>query len=78
MRTLRASELGAFLYCRRAWWYQRQGIESQNQSELVSGTALHEQHGRVVMTMGCLRSLAYACLLAALILAVIYVIGQLL
>ncbi len=78
MRTIRASEIGTFLYCRRAWWYQRQGVESENQAELVSGTALHEQHGRTVMTAGCLRSVAYACLLLAVLLVIVYVMGRIL
>jgi len=46
VRTLRASELGSFLYCQRAWWYQRQGIAEQNQAELASGTAYHAGHAR--------------------------------
>ena len=46
MRTLRASELGSFLYCQHAWWYQRLGIAGQNQTELANGTAFHAGHAR--------------------------------
>ena len=74
MRTIRASEIGAFLYCQRAWWYQRQGVQSGNQIELAEGTELHERHGRVVMTIGCLRVLAYALLLVSLVLFTIFII----
>jgi hypothetical protein len=72
MRTVRASEIGVYLYCRRAWWYQRQGKPSQNQADLLAGRRLHEQHSRKVVTSGCLRLTAYALLLLALALAAAY------
>jgi hypothetical protein len=72
MRTIKSSEIGAFLYCQRAWWYQSQGIESSNQAELASGTDLHHQHGRRVLITGLLRGLAWLLLLTALALLVIY------
>jgi CRISPR/Cas system-associated exonuclease Cas4 (RecB family) len=78
MRTIRASEIGTYLYCQRAWWYQRQGVQSENQAELAGGTELHERHGRTVMMVGCLRVLAYTLLLAALILLTIFITRQLL
>ncbi len=72
MRTLRASEIGAYLYCQRAWWYQKQGTPSENQAELTGGTELHYHHGRAVLATGCLRVLAYGLLLLALALLAIY------
>ena len=72
MRILRASEIGAYLFCQRAWWYQRQGTASENQAALDSGTELHERHGRKVMVAGCQRALAYGLLLAALVLLALY------
>ena len=76
MRTIRASEIGTYLYCQRAWWYQRQGVHSENQAELAGGTELHERHGRTVIMAGCLRVLAYALLLVSLVLITIYVTRQ--
>lgn len=67
---IRASELGPYLYCRRAWWYRRQGVVSENQSELATGTELHRQHGRKVIAAGFMQSLAYTLLLLAVILFV--------
>lgn len=69
MRTIRASEIGSFIYCQRAWWYQRQGIESSNQAELSQGSELHQQHGRRVFVAGLLRVAGVALLLITLALA---------
>jgi hypothetical protein len=78
MRIIRASEIGAYLYCHRAWWYQRQGLTSENQVELASGSELHREHGRKVLVAGLLRGLAMALLLAALVLLTIYLAGKIL
>jgi hypothetical protein len=77
MRTLRASEIGAYLFCRRAWWYQKNGQPSQNLGEMAAGSELHYRHGRAVLGVGCLRVAAYALMLLALILAVVYLTGRL-
>ena len=72
MKTIRASEIGTYLYCQRAWWYQKKGIPSDNQLEMVEGKKLHERHGRAVVTGSCLRTLAYIALLCALALLTVY------
>jgi len=72
MRPIRASDIGTYLYCRRAWWYRQQGVESGNQAELSSGAGLHRQHGRRVLAAGLLRALAVIALLAALMLLAAY------
>jgi hypothetical protein len=77
MRTIRASEIGTYLYCQRAWRYQQEGFESENRAELAGGSELHYRHGRTVMVSGCLRTLAYALLLLALALLAAYATGQL-
>jgi len=58
MKTIRASELNAYLYCQRAWWYQISGAESENTAEILMGQAVHEGHARSVKAVGCLRTLA--------------------
>lgn len=78
MQTIRSSDIGNYLYCRRAWWYRKQGFESANQAELASGTELHRKHGRKVLAAGLLRTLALLLLLAALVLLVAYCTAQLL
>jgi hypothetical protein len=72
MRTIRASEIGTFLYCQRAWWYQQQGIESGNLAEMAGGARIHAQHARAVLATGALRFAAYAFLLASLLLLAVY------
>lgn len=65
-RMIRASEIGSHLYCSRAWWYRRQGVESENQAELAAGTELHTLHGRTVLAAGLLQAAGYILLLAAI------------
>ncbi len=77
MRPIRASEIGSYLYCARAWWYQQKGVVSSNQAELTAGTAIHQRHGRQVMAAGLLRILAVILLLIALVLLVTFCTARL-
>jgi CRISPR/Cas system-associated exonuclease Cas4 (RecB family) len=72
MKTIRASDIGSYLYCRRAWWYRQNGHESANQAEMAAGTELHRQHGRKVLVAGFQRTLAWLALLLVLVLVVVY------
>jgi len=76
MATLRASEIGTYLYCQRAWWYQKCGYEPQNQGGLGMGTQVHDTHGRRVQKARNLTRLAYFLLLAAGVLAIASLILQ--
>lgn len=67
MRVLRASEIGAYLYCHRAWWYQLQGVESENQPEMTAGSSFHHAHGTKVVTGTLLRAAGWFLLLAAVV-----------
>ena len=78
VRTIKASETGSFLYCQRAWWYDRQGISSENTAEMAAGTEIHRKHGRTAAAAGCLQSAAVVFLLAAIVLLVLYFAGQVL
>ena len=78
MQVIRSSDIGNYLYCRRAWWYRRQGFESENQAELASGNELHRVHGRKVLAAGLMRILGFLLLLLALVLLVAYCTTQLL
>jgi CRISPR/Cas system-associated exonuclease Cas4 (RecB family) len=72
MSTIRASDIGNYLYCRRAWWYRKQGVETENQAELMAGTQLHRQHGRKVLAASLLRNFALLLVLIALVLLAVY------
>ncbi len=67
MRPIRASELGSFLFCRRAWWYHSQGIESQNQQELTGGSEFHDRHGQGMLRSAALNVAGRLLLVLALV-----------
>lgn len=77
MPIIRASEIGSYLYCRRAWRYRKQGVESENQTELAAGTELHRQHGRKALSALLLRTFGMVLLLAAILLLVAFCTAQL-
>ena len=70
MKIIRSSEIGSYLYCRRAWWYAKKGEKSENQAEMIAGTEMHEEHGRQVVAAGLTRTLAIILLLIALVMMV--------
>ena len=78
MSVIRSSDIGNYLYCRRAWWYRKQGFESENQSELAAGTEIHRKHGRKVLAATLNRSVGMVLLFIALILLVAYCTAQIL
>jgi len=78
MSVIRSSDIGNYLYCRRAWWYKKQGIESENQTELAFGTEIHRQHGRKVIASNLTRTLGLVLLFLAMILLVTYCTMQIL
>ena len=76
MRIIRASEIGTYVYCQRAWWYLKSGTESQNLEMMSAGMDLHLQHGRRVLFNSLLRAFAFGLLLTALILGAIAIVQQ--
>lgn len=78
MRTIRASEIGTYLYCQRAWYYQKRGEPSDNAGEMVTGSEIHYQHGETTMRLGCVQALAYGVMLVGMVLLVIFIMEQIL
>jgi hypothetical protein len=77
-RVLRASEIGEYVFCHRAWWLHRiQGIESANRAQMQAGTARHLAHGRAVQRAVVLRRVALAMVLVALFFAAAFLLAAL-
>lgn len=63
---IRASELGQYAFCARAWWLGRvKGYRSANVAAMQRGAARHRTHGRAVEDYHRLRRLAVTLLLLA-------------
>ncbi len=77
MSITRASDIGNYLYCRRAWKYRRNGVESENQAELAAGTELHRRHGLKTLSASILRTVGLILLLAAVLTLTAYCAAQL-
>ena len=59
-RTIRASEIADYLYCRRAWWLSRvEGYDAKNVRVLEGGHRYHGAHGRLVGRSLLARRLSY-------------------
>ncbi len=68
---LRASEIGEYAFCHRAWWLHRvMGIASANRKQMQAGTARHATHGRAVRRADLMERAALVFLALALVLAV--------
>lgn len=70
MRKISASELGAFLYCQRSWFYARQGEKSENQPEMDLGSEVHHSHSRTMKQSQVLKWLGLALLIAGICLLI--------
>lgn len=49
-RYIRASEIGAYIYCRRAWWLRQiAGFEPEGKTgQFAQGETAHLKHGQLV------------------------------
>jgi len=75
-RVIRASEIGRYVYCAHAWWLGSvRGLRSSRQREMAAGKAAHLRHGRGVRTSLWLSRLAYAVLVVAVTVGVVWLVG---
>lgn len=66
-RRVRASEIGAFAYCARAWGYAERGEPSRRQPERQAGLAHHARRLRRATWSVPLFRLGLGCLLLAVV-----------
>jgi hypothetical protein len=59
-RIIRASEIGQYDFCAKAWWLGSiEGVSPSNIRQLQAGTAAHEEHGRQVKRASQLQVAAF-------------------
>jgi len=76
-RIIRASEIGQYDYCAKAWWLGSvEGVASSNTRELQAGMLAHEQHGRVVGRAARLQQSAVVLLMVGIALLAIFLISH--
>jgi CRISPR/Cas system-associated exonuclease Cas4 (RecB family) len=69
---IRASEVGEYVYCARAWWLRRVGgLEPGGHERRELGIALHRRHGRAVAGSRALVAIGAALALGAMLLIVL-------
>jgi hypothetical protein len=73
----RASEVGTYVFCRRAWWLERQGAPSSRGPERTAGTAHHVRHGERVAAGERAGGVARVLLIAAAVLLLLGLLGAL-
>ena len=66
-----ASEIGGYVFCRRAWHLDRCGVPTTLEPDRAAGVAFHERHGRQVRLASQARGLAPWFAVAAIALAVL-------
>ena len=76
-RTIRASEIAAFEFCQRAWWYSRLDIPTGNVESLLQGSQWHQRHGMQVVLWRWARTLGFLSMLTAMVLAAIALVTTL-
>jgi hypothetical protein len=67
----KASEIGEFVYCHRAWWLHHiQGHDPANRAALEAGQVHHAAHGATVQRAAWVRRVAITLFIVAVLLMV--------
>jgi len=74
-RVIRASELGQYAYCAKAWWLGSvEGVPSANVREMDAGRSAHERHGQTVQLSVWLSRAGVLCLALGLVMLVLFLL----
>jgi len=80
LRVLRASELGEYSYCSRAWWYRHvlklAPPAGETSGRLEAGVEAHARHGRTVALSAALRAAGIALALFGLLALVLALLAR--
>ncbi len=69
---IRASEIGEYVYCARAWWLRRvAGLEPAGRERREHGAVLHRRHGRAVAGSRSLLVVALVLVITAVVLMLV-------
>jgi hypothetical protein len=69
---LRASEIGLFTYCERAWGYALRGERSSNQEQMAEGTDRHYTNASTVSFLRTMHVLGMLMFFLGLVLLAIW------
>ena len=73
-RILRASELGQYSFCAKAWWLGSvEGAPSANVREMDAGASAHEQHGQTVQLAAWLSRAGLVCVALGIVMLALLV-----
>ncbi len=73
---VRASEVGQFTFCARAWWLQHvRGARPDDETPLRAGRAMHQRHGLMVRGADVSRWLAALLVFLAALALLLALIG---
>jgi CRISPR/Cas system-associated exonuclease Cas4 (RecB family) len=79
VRVVRASEIGEYNYCSRAWWYKhvaKLAPGGEVSARLEAGSEAHRQHGRAVVLSARLRIMGAALLIIGLLVLALAILAR--
>ena len=75
-KVIRASDIGLFVFCARAWCLKADGYESQNRAEMAAGSEAHQAHGAAVAGAQRLQRLSLILFGLAIVLLGMWLVSQ--